>query len=69
MLTGGLSKFSRDEAKEKIESFGGRVTSAVTKKTDYIVVGKDAGSKLEKAQKLGLTIIYEEEFLKLIDSA
>ena len=69
VLTGGLSKFSRDEAKKKIESFGGRVTSAVTKKTDYIVVGKDAGSKLEKAKKLGLTIIDEEGFLKLIGSA
>jgi len=69
VLTGGLSEFSRDEAKKKIESFGGRVTSSVTKKTDYIVVGKDAGSKLEKAQKLGLTIIDEEEFLNLIDSA
>jgi len=69
VLTGGLSEFSRDEAKKKIESFGGRVTSSVTKKTDYIVVGKDAGSKLEKAKKLGLTIIDEEEFLNLIDSA
>jgi len=69
VLTGGLSEFSRDEAKKKIESLGGRVTSSVTKKTDYIVVGKDAGSKLEKAQKLGLTIIDEEEFLKLIDLA
>ena len=69
VLTGTLSKFSRDEAKEKIESFGGRVTASVSKKTDYLVVGKDVGSKLEKAQKLGLIIIDEKEFLKLIDSA
>ena len=69
VLTGTLSKFSRDEAKEKIESFGGRVTASVSKKTDYLVVGKDVGSKLEKAQKLGLIIIDENEFLKLIDSA
>ena len=69
VLTGTLSEFSRDEAKEKIESFGGRVTSSVSKKTDYLVVGKDVGSKLEKAQKLGLIIIDEKEFLKLIDSA
>ena len=69
VLTGTLSEFSRDEAKEKIESFGGRVTASVSKKTDYLVVGKDVGSKLEKAQKLGLIIIDEKEFLKLIDSA
>ena len=69
VLTGTLSEFSRDEAKEKIESFGGRVTASVSKKTDYLVVGKDVGSKLEKAQKLGLIIIDEKEFLKMIDSA
>ncbi len=69
VLTGTLSEFSRDEAREKIESFGGRVTSSVSKKTDYIVAGKDAGSKLTKAQKLGLAILDEKAFLKLIDSA
>ncbi len=69
VLTGSLSKFSRDEAKSRIESFGGRVTASVSKRTDYIVAGKDAGSKLVKAQNLGLTIIDEEEFSKLIDSA
>ena len=69
VLTGTLSEFSRDEAREKIESFGGRVTSSVSKKTDYIVAGKDAGSKLTKAQKLGLAILDEKAFLKLINSA
>ena len=69
VLTGTLSEFSRDEAKKKIEYFGGRVTSSVSKRTNYIVAGKDAGSKLEQAQKLGLTIIDEKEFLKLINFA
>ena len=68
VLTGTLSEFSRDEAKDRIESLGGRVTSTVSKKTDYVVAGKDAGSKLAKAQKLALTILDEKEFLKLTDS-
>jgi DNA ligase (NAD+) len=67
VLTGTLSKFSRDEAKEKIESLGGRVTSAVSAKTDYIVAGKDAGSKLAKAKKLKITVLDEKEFQKLAD--
>jgi len=67
VLTGTLSGFSRDEAKKKIEFLGGRVASSVSKKTNYILAGKDAGSKLNKAQELGLTIIDEKEFLKLID--
>jgi DNA ligase (NAD+) len=67
VLTGTLSEFSRDEAKERIELFGGRVTSAVSAKTDYIVAGKDAGSKLEKAKKLEITILDEKEFQKLIE--
>ena len=68
VLTGTLSGFSRDEAKEKIEFLGGRVVSSVSKKTNYVLAGKDAGLKLQKAQKLGLTIINEQEFLKLIGS-
>ena len=68
VLTGTLSEFSRDEAKERIELFGGRVTSAVSAKTDYIVAGKDAGSKLEKAKKLEITILDEKEFQKLIEA-
>jgi DNA ligase (NAD+) len=68
VLTGTLSEFSRDEAKEKIESLGGRVTSAVSTKTDYIVAGKDAGSKLAKAKKLEITVLDEKEFQKLIKS-
>jgi DNA ligase (NAD+) len=68
VLTGTLSDFSRDEAKEKIESLGGRVTSAVSTKTDYIVAGKDAGSKLAKAKKLEITVLDEKEFKKLIEA-
>jgi len=68
VLTGTLSKFSRDEAKKKIESLGGRVTSAVSTKTDYIVVGKDAGSKLTKAKKIEITVLDEKEFKKLIEA-
>ena len=66
VLTGTLSEFSRDEAKKKIESLGGRVTSAVSTKTDYIVAGKDAGSKLTKAKKIEITVLDEKEFQKLI---
>jgi DNA ligase (NAD+) len=68
VITGTLSDFSRDEAKEKIESLGGRVTSAVSTKTDYIVAGKDAGSKLAKAKKLKITVLDEKEFQKLIEA-
>ena len=68
VLTGTLSEFSRDEAKKKIESLGGRVTSAVSTKTDYIVVGKDAGSKLTKAKKIEITVLDEKEFKKLIEA-
>ena len=68
VLTGTLSEFSRDEAKKKIESLGGRVTSAVSTKTDYIVVGKDAGSKLTKAKKIEITVLDEKEFQKLIEA-
>ncbi len=66
VLTGTLSEFSRNEAKEKIESLGGRVTSAVSTKTDYIVAGKDAGSKLAKAKKLEITVLNEKEFQILL---
>jgi DNA ligase (NAD+) len=67
VLTGTLSRFTREEAKEKIESFGGRVTSTVSKKTDFLVAGDSAGSKLQKAQKLGVEILDEEALQKLIE--
>lgn len=67
VLTGALERFTRDEAKEAIETRGGRVTSSVSKKTGYVVVGAEAGSKLDKAQALGVKTINEEEFVKLLE--
>lgn len=66
VLTGTLSNMSREEAKEKIINMGGKVTSAVSNKTDYVVAGEKAGSKYDKAVKLGITIVSEEEFTKMI---
>jgi len=66
VLTGTLSSMTRDEAKESIEALGGQVTSSVSKKTDFVVVGSDAGTKLEKAKKLGVRTIEEQEFLRLV---
>ena len=68
VLTGTLSQLTREEAKEKIQSLGGRVTSTVTQKTDYLVAGASAGSKLEKAQKLGIQILDEGALQKLLQS-
>jgi len=69
VLTGTLAHYSRDEAKAKIEAAGGRVVGSVSKKTDYVVVGADPGSKLEKARSLGVKTIDEDEMLKLVGSA
>lgn len=66
VLTGKLELYKRDEAKELIESFGGKVTGSVSKKTDYVLAGTDAGSKLVKAQKLGVKVISEAEFKELL---
>lgn len=66
VLTGGLETLSRDDAKEKIRDIGGHVTSSVSKNVDYIVAGKEPGSKYDKANKLGLKIISEQEFLKML---
>lgn len=66
VLTGTLSKFSRTEAENLIEKQGGVASSSVSKATNIVLVGENPGSKLEKAQKLGIQIMYEDEFLKLI---
>ena len=65
VLTGTLPTFSRQEASAIIESFGGKTSSSVSKKTDYVLAGEEAGSKLTKAQSLGVTIISEEEFVQM----
>ena len=66
VLTGTLSKFSRDEASEIIISLGGQTSSSVSKNTDFVLAGESAGSKLAKAQSLGVKVISEEEFLDMI---
>lgn len=66
ILTGGLETLTREETKERIKKFGGEVSESVSKKIDYLVVGKEPGFKLEKAKKLGVKIIKEKEFLKMI---
>ena len=66
VFTGGLKDFSRDEAKRIVEELGGRATSSVSASTDYVVAGDKPGSKYDKAKKLGLKVIDEEEFKKLI---
>ncbi len=66
VLTGALRRYTRQQAEELIESLGGRVTSSVSKKTDYVVVGEDPGSKYEKALALGVPVLREEEFMGLV---
>lgn len=66
VLTGALTKFTRDEATEKIELFGGKASGSVSKKTTYVVVGENAGSKERKARELGIPILSEDEFLAML---
>ena len=66
VLTGALSKFTREEATEKIELFGGKAAGSVSKKTSYVVVGENAGSKERKARELGIPILSEDDFLQMI---
>lgn len=68
VLTGTLPTYSRNEASAIIESFGGKTSSSVSKKTDYVLAGEEAGSKLKKAADLGITVIDEDEFRRMIDS-
>ena len=67
VLTGTLENYSREEAKEIIEKFAGKVTGSVSKKTTYVLAGEEAGSKLTKAQSLGIQILTEQEFINMIE--
>lgn len=69
VITGTLEHFTRDEAGAQIEALGGKVSGSVSKKTSYVVAGESAGSKLRKAQELGIPVLAEEEFLNLIAAA
>lgn len=66
VLTGALSQFTREDASEKIELMGGKVSGSVSKKTSYVIVGENAGSKERKARELGIPILSEDDFLKMI---
>ena len=69
VFTGALRNYTRDEAKALVESLGGKVSSSVSRKTDFVVVGEEPGSKYDKARQLGVTILNEEEFDKLVRMA
>ena len=66
VLTGALERFTREEAGEMVEKRGGKAASSVSKKTTYVVAGPGAGSKLRKAQELGIPVLTEEEFLEML---
>ena len=66
VLTGALSSFSRDEVAQLIKDEGGRVTSSISEAVDFVIVGENPGSKYDKAKKLGIKLINEEEFKKII---
>jgi DNA ligase (NAD+) len=66
VLTGSLASMTRGEAKQRIEALGGKVVSSLSKNTDYVIVGTDAGSKLEKAKTLGILLLDEQKFLNML---
>jgi len=69
VLTGTLNSFSRDLASQRIKNLGGKVASSVSKNTDYVIAGENAGSKLDKAQALGIKILFENDFIRLLNEA
>jgi DNA ligase (NAD+) len=68
VITGTLSNYSREEASEIVTNMGGKVTTSVSIKTDFLICGENAGSKLTKAEKLGVKVLKDEEFMKMIES-
>jgi DNA ligase (NAD+) len=68
VLTGTLQNMTRDEASDIIKSHGGKTSSSVSKKTSYVLAGENPGSKLDKAQNLGVIILTEKDFLEMINS-
>ena len=66
VLTGSLSSMTRDATKERIRLLGGDVSGSVSKNTDYVVAGEEAGSKLDKARELGVNVLTEGEFLRIV---
>jgi len=69
VFTGSLEKFTRKEAKDTLENLGGKASSSVSKKTDFVIAGPGAGSKLKKAGELGVDVLTEEEFLDMVKNA
>jgi DNA ligase (NAD+) len=69
VFTGSLERFTRDQARLLVEDAGGNVMGSVSKKTGYVVAGEESGSKLVKARELGITVLSEEDFLKLLEKA
>ena len=67
VLTGTLQNMTRDEASEKIKLLGGKTSSSVSKHTSFVIAGEKAGSKLDKAEKLGVIILTEDDFLNMIE--
>jgi DNA ligase (NAD+) len=68
VFTGTLVRMSREEGEQKVRERGGKATGSVSKKTDYVVAGEQAGSKLEKARELGVRVLSEDEFARMIAS-
>ena len=68
VLTGALTTMTREEAKLRIEALGGKVVSSISKNTDFVIVGTDAGSKLEKAKTLGILLLDEQKFLNMLQN-
>jgi DNA ligase (NAD+) len=69
VLTGTLVALSREQAKEKLETLGAKVSGSVSKKTDYVVAGTEAGSKLDKARELGVAVLDEQQLLDLLEKS